>query len=153
MVARGILDREEKGESIAYGVADPSIFAEDGGPARSEIFARQGLHYRPADNKRVGKNGAIGGWDEMRQRIAGNDGVPMLYVFSSCRDFIRTVPTLQHDPMKAEDLDTSSEDHIADEARYACMSRPWVPSKPHEKPLPLSGYKAFQPVSRDIGVI
>jgi hypothetical protein len=127
LVGRGILEREAKGEKITYGVADPSIFSEDGGPARSEIFSRIGLHYRPADNKRIGKNGAMGGWDEMRQRIAGVDGVPMLYVFSSCRDFLRTVPTLQHDPMKAEDLDTSSEDHIADEARYGCMSRPWVP--------------------------
>lgn len=135
LVGRGIIERTPKDEKITYGVADPSIFSEDGGPARSEIFGRLQLHYRPADNKRVGKNGAIGGWDEMRQRIAGLDGVPMLYVFSSCRDFIRTVPTLQHDPMKAEDLDTSSEDHIADEARYACMSRPWTPPmRPADKP-------------------
>lgn len=135
LVGRGILEREPSGEKITYGVADPSIFSEDGGPARSEIFGRLKLHYRPADNKRIGKNGAMGGWDEMRQRIAGIDGVPMLYVFSSCRDFLRTVPTLQHDPMKAEDLDTSSEDHIADEARYACMSRPWTPeARPKEKP-------------------
>jgi len=137
LVGRGILERDDKGKDIKVngGVADPSIFSEDGGPARSEVFGKLGLHYRPADNKRIGKNGAMGGWDEMRQRIAGLDGAPMLYVFSSCRDFIRTVPTLQHDPMKAEDLDTSSEDHIADEARYACMSRPWIPpSRPTEKP-------------------
>lgn len=133
-VGRGILERD-CGEKITGGVADPSIFSEDGGPARAEIFGKIGLHYRPADNKRIGKNGAMGGWDEMRQRIAGLDGVPMLYVVESCRDFIRTVPTLQHDPMKAEDLDTSSEDHIADEARYACMSRPWTPeARPKEKP-------------------
>ena len=29
------------------------------------------------------------------------------------------------DKLKAEDLDTSSEDHAADEWRYAAMSRPW----------------------------
>ncbi len=51
----------------------------------------------------------------------------MLYVFDTCKDFIRTVPVLQHDPLKAEDLDTEAEDHVADEARYACMSRPYVP--------------------------
>jgi len=135
LVGRGILERDDKGVKITGGVADPSIFSEDGGPARSEIFGKLGLHFRPADNKRIGKNGAMGGWDEMRQRIAGLDGVPMLYVFSSCKDFIRTVPVLQHDPMKAEDLDTASEDHIADEARYACMSRPWIPpTRPTEKP-------------------
>lgn len=134
-VGRGILEREA-GEKISYSVADPSIFSEDGGPARAEVFARLGVHFRPADNSRIGRNGAMGGWDEMRQRIAGEAGVPMLYVFSSCRDFIRTVPVLQHDLMKAEDLDTKSEDHIADEARYACMSRPWVPAaRPKEKPV------------------
>ena len=50
----------------------------------------------------------------------------MLYTFSTCRDFIRTVPALQHDPDRPEDLDTAGEDHAADEARYACMSRPYI---------------------------
>ena len=49
----------------------------------------------------------------------------MLYVFETCRDFIRTVPSLQHDPDRPEDLDTDAEDHIADETRYACLARPW----------------------------
>jgi hypothetical protein len=30
-------------------------------------------------------------------------------------------------PDRPEDLDTSAEDHAADECRYACMSRPWTP--------------------------
>ena len=64
----------------------------------------------------------------MRQRLLGDaDGRPMLYVFSTCVDFIRTVPALQHDPDRPEDVDTDGEDHAADEGRYACMSRPWVP--------------------------
>ena len=58
----------------------------------------------------------------------------MLYVFETCRDFIRTVPVLQHDADKPEDLDTDGEDHVADEARYGCMSRPWNP-----KPKSLEG--------------
>lgn len=140
-VALGIRQRDGD-DKITYSVADPAIFAEDGGPARSEIFSRHKVYFRPADNKRVGKNGAMGGWDEMRQRIAGLDGVPMLYVFDSCRDFIRTIPMLQHDPMKAEDLDTDSEDHIADEARYGCMSRPWVPTKTPEAKVNRTGYRA-----------
>jgi hypothetical protein len=36
------------------------------------------------------------------------------------------VPALQHDPDRAEDLDTGGEDHAADECRYACMSRPYI---------------------------
>ena len=51
----------------------------------------------------------------------------MLAVFDTCRDFIRTVPVLQHDRMRLEDLDTSAEDHIADETRYACLARLMAP--------------------------
>lgn len=139
-VAAGILERDLD-DKIDYSVADPAIFAEDGGPARSEIFARSKVYFRRADNKRVGSNGAMGGWDEMRQRLKGAAGVPMLYVFETCRDFIRTVPSLPHDANKPEDIDTSAEDHVADEARYACMSRPWVKPAPTETPQQRSGYK------------
>lgn len=128
-VARGILERE-KGDKISLAVADPSIFREDGGPSIGERMRRVGVHFRPADNTRVGKAGAISGWDQVRARIVGVDGVPMLYVFDTCRDFIRTVPVLQHDPNKAEDVDTSAEDHVADEVRYACLSRPLIAKHP-----------------------
>ena len=43
---------------------------------------------------------------------------------------IRTVPVLQHDPERLEDLDTNAEDHIADETRYACLSRPLIAPRP-----------------------
>ena len=52
----------------------------------------------------------------------------MLVTFSTCPDFIRTVPALQHDKDRIEDVDTDGEDHAGDEGRYACMSRPWVPT-------------------------
>src|SRR6185437_13175366 len=66
------------------------------------------------------------GWTQMRDRMIGQDGDPMLFAFSTCVDFIRTVPALQHDQAHAEDVDTDGEDHAGDDARYACMSRPWT---------------------------
>lgn len=130
-VAKGILARES-GEDIAYGVLDPACFAQDGGPSIAERIGDLGVDFSPADNKRVSRRGAMGGWDLFRARLRGDgDGRPMLYVFETCRDFIRTVPVLQHDQKKAEDLDTDAEDHVADEARYACASRPWTTDK-HE---------------------
>ena len=126
-VAQGIVTRE-RGEIISSRVADPSIFSSDGGPSLAERMAPICGRWRRADNARVGRNGAIGGWDQMRRRIAGDGTTPMLFVFDTCHDFIRTVPVMQHDPDRPEDLDTDSEDHVADEARYACMSRP-LPSK------------------------
>lgn len=123
-VAEGIRDRTQ--ESIAYSVADPAIFAEDGGPSIAERMGAAEIYWTPADNKRVARNGAIGGWDQLRQRMKGMDDRPMIYTFDTCVDSIRTIPMLQHDPVKPEDLDTSAEDHAADEWRYAAMSRPWT---------------------------
>jgi hypothetical protein len=37
------------------------------------------------------------------------------------------MPLLQYDSVKPEDLDTNGEDHVADEVRYFCMSRPVKP--------------------------
>jgi Terminase large subunit, T4likevirus-type, N-terminal len=121
-VADGIRKREA-GETIDRAFADPPIFAENGGPSLAERLSNRGVRFRPADNTRVGRLGAFTGWDQMRARIRGDGGVPMLYVFSTCTDFIRTIPLLQHDPLRPEDLDTRGEDHIADEARYACLAR------------------------------
>ena len=141
-VADGIAARED-GEEIAYGVLDPAAFAQDGGPSIAERMMRRGVLFRRADNRRLGNGlGAMGGWDQMRSRMRGRDGVPMLYVFETCTDFIRTIPALQHDPDKAEDLDTEAEDHAADEARYGCMSRPWAPASVTTvaEPAPPPGY-------------
>jgi hypothetical protein len=55
------------------------------------------------------------------------NGFPMFYVFNNCKHFIRTLPLLQYDEHKPEDLDTEGEDHIADEWRYMLMSRPIKP--------------------------
>jgi hypothetical protein len=52
----------------------------------------------------------------------------MLYVFSTCRALIRTIPMMQHDEHRPEDLDTEAEDHAMDDCRYACMSRPFTAS-------------------------
>lgn len=131
-IGRGILEREA-GENVSYGVLDPACFAEDGGPSIAEQISRTGVYFTRADNKRVSSVGAIGGWSEMRGRLIGIDegkGPAMIFCFSTCVDSIRTIPVLQHDPRHAEDLDTTAEDHAADEWRYACMSRPWIQAAP-----------------------
>ena len=125
-----------RGEKYAYSVIDPAAFAESGGPSIAERFARAGVEFRRADNRRLGSRGAMGGWDQLRARIIGEDDRPMLVTFSTCTELIRTLPILQHDPDRPEDLDTQQEDHAVDEARYAVMSRPWVPKT---KPKPEEG--------------
>ena len=66
----------------------------------------------------------------MHYRLAfDEEGIPMLYVFSNCRAFIRTVPLLAYDPVSCEDVDTRAEDHVADESRYLCMMNPMAKRK------------------------
>src|SRR5260221_506680 len=142
-IGMGIAGREKK-DKISYGVLDPSAFAEAGGPSLAERMGRGSgnkVWFKMADNKRVPKGGHVGGWDQMRARLVGNnDGLPMIVTFSTCIDSIRTVPFLQHDPDRPEDVMTESEDHAADEWRYACMSRPYVRTIEKPKPEKESGY-------------
>lgn len=63
------------------------------------------------------------------------NGRSMFYVFNNCKHFIRTIPMLCYDEHKLEDIDTDMEDHIADEWRYACMSRPIKPRIAEELPV------------------
>jgi hypothetical protein len=87
---------------------------EDGGPSIAERIARGSggkVWFRHADNTRVPARGAMGGWDQVRSRWATATGRPMMVTFASCTDSIRTIPTLQHDPGRPEDVTTDSEDH------------------------------------------
>ena len=62
---------------------------------------------------------------QSNNRLAFNaDGIPMLYVFENCADFIRTFPAIVYDKLNPEDIDSSGEDHIYDETRYLCMYLP-----------------------------
>lgn len=117
-VAEGIAKRE-KGEALAYGVADPSCWKVDGGESIAERMRKRNVAFRQADNSR------INGWDQVRQRLVGDES-PMIYTFNTCLDSIRTIPLLQHDENNPEDLDSEMEDHAADDWRYACMSRPLI---------------------------
>lgn len=134
-IASGIKLREKDDGKLTRGlcVADPSMFGEDGGPSHAERMARLGVWFKRADNRRLGQLGTLGGWDQMRSRLRGDGNRPMIYCFNTCRDSIRTIPVLQHDPDHIEEM-ADGEDHAADEWRYACMARPYRAKVPEKKP-------------------
>ena len=108
-----------------HGVADPSIWDASRGESIYETAVRCGVYFVPGDNHR------IPGWMQCHYRLQFDDeGYPMLYVFSCCPAFLRTIPRLCHSELVPEDLDTRQEDHIADEWRYMAMSRPIRPTPP-----------------------
>ena len=104
------------------GIADPAIWDAETGDSIADTASKFGVYFSPGDHKR------LPGWMQMHYRFAFDDnGYPMMYIFSNCKQFIRTIPTLLYDEHKTEDLDTDGEDHIADETRYFLMSRPIKP--------------------------
>lgn len=112
-----------KGKKIT-GVADPSIWDGSRGDSVASTAAKYQLYFDKGVNDR------IPGWMQVHYRLAFDEnGYPMMYVFSNCKAFIRTIPTLMYSETNPEDLDTTLEDHVADETRYMCMSRPIKPRK------------------------
>ncbi|MBO5299030.1 MAG: terminase family protein, partial [Clostridia bacterium] len=109
-------DENLKGRRID-GVADPAIWEEENsGSSTAALFEKFGVYFEKGDNSR------ISGKMQCHYRLRFDEnGIPMFYVFSSCKNFIRTVPSLVYSPRDTEDVDTTGEDHIYDEWRYVCM--------------------------------
>jgi hypothetical protein len=66
------------------------------------------------------------GWQQLREWIGNavpEEGKkarekPGLFVWTTCHQFVRTVPVLPRDEKDMDDVDTESEDHVGDEVRY-----------------------------------
>lgn len=122
------------------GIADPAIWDRSRGTSVEEQIRQvlDAVTFRKGDNTRMA------GKMQLHERLKFDaDGRPMMYVFSNCRDFIRTIPALTYDTRKVEDIDTAGEDHIYDETRYFLMSRPIAPRPVVEKKKP----RAYSPLS------
>ncbi len=127
-----------KGKRI-YGVADPAIWDTSTGRSIAEIADSRRVYFEKADNKR------LPGWMQVHYRLTFDErGVPMMYIFRNCKDTIRTLPLLQYDKIKVEDVDTTMEDHAADEIRYMCQFRPIKPVKAIERKP-----QVYDPLSTD----
>lgn len=109
-----------------YISADPSIWRETGvgQPISRQLMEAGMLPLRKASNERVA------GWNRVREYLALDEtGLPSLVIHANCENLIRTLPDLPRDKNKPEDIDTRTEDHLADALRYLCMSRgPAAPS-------------------------
>jgi hypothetical protein len=94
----------------AYGLEDSLL----------ETLEEHGVYFvRP-------KKERVAGWQEMRNMLTNaktRNGQPGLWISARCKYFWKTVPFLQRDPKRPEDLITTGPDHGADAARYAVMHR------------------------------
>ena len=74
-----------KGRDIR-GVADPAIWDTSRGESVAETALKYRLYFEKGDNRR------IAGWMQMHYRMQFDDeGYPQMYVFNTCRGFIRSL--------------------------------------------------------------
>ncbi len=143
-IAKGIIERE-----LALGIhgrckagpADAAIFkTENGVCIANDLMTPVIVNGEKRQIRFVSSNSAPGtrkiGWELMRRRFLaaapqeGHRGpreFPGLFVFDRCEQFRRTVPVLPRDDKDLDDVDSDTEDHIADESRYRCMFSQWRP--------------------------
>lgn len=115
-----------------YAVADPKIFSEDRGESIAETFARHGVRFLRASNRRADSEREmgwprLGSWFRLDAETvrADGSGVPWLTFDPDLAAYpVRSIPALLADPHNPEDVDTSLDDHAADMCRYFVMSRP-----------------------------
>lgn len=124
-VARNIMDiEEEAGEEMDYRVGDTAMWSEhDGKSVQERMYdATEGRFLMEKSKK-----DRINNFEEIRARVAGEDGTPMFYATENCKHFWRTVPDLQLDDRTPEKgPDTEQEDHWYDCLSYCCASRPYI---------------------------
>jgi hypothetical protein len=115
-----------RGENIAYRIFDPAVRnVTPTGQSIQMMFSEVGWDVL------LGNNDRANGWVQMHRYMtwkSDKDGnvsqMPKFRIFSQCKYAIRTVPAMQHDEHKPEDLDTNGEDHACDGIRYGLMSCP-----------------------------
>jgi len=111
------------GENVEYIAASPDLWnrRQDTGYSGVEIMSRTPAlpPLIKADNRRVI------GWRCVREYLKGKDGVPNLYIFSTCTELIRCLPLLVFDKNQPEDAasEPHSITHAPEALRYALMSR------------------------------
>jgi hypothetical protein len=158
--AQKILAAETAGEAVAVRYADDAMWATRGDAKPiSDVYAENGVYLTPAGK---GPGSRIAGWQRIRSylkdgpacphhRALNWETCPLLHVFSTCEEFIRTVPALPHatvgDP---EDADSHAEDHMPDALRYLCINIGGGPQFPeHDVAVPaeeVAGLPILEPL-------
>lgn len=142
--ARRVRECMQPGERIEAWLAPPDLWNRnrDSGRSTAELFAEAGIMLTKTSNDR------IAGWRAVREWLADMvDGhgqtVPRLRIFTTCTNLIRTLPAVQFDEKKPEDVATEPHEltHAPDALRGFCVFR----SSPADPPPPekMSGVEVF----------
>jgi len=114
------------------------------GKSTAEVFSAHGIFLTRADPSRVLKIRQFRERLRIRRHPETNQVIeqPMMQIYDTCFDFIRTIPMIQTDPKHPEDVLTEGEDHVYDETCHICMARPM--SLPQPAKILTSGDRHIQ---------
>jgi hypothetical protein len=112
------------GSRVLNGPGDDPLFdAGRHGYSMADEMAEEGVWW---EKPQKGPGSRITGWQLICERLQASRQQPMeypgLFVFNICRHLIRTLPLLQADKKKIEDIDTENEDHAADCLRLRILA-------------------------------
>lgn len=113
------IKENERLEWYAYLRTDPAMFNKgtDGSVSIADqmksVFGTYAHKLKPASNDRISRWAIVHKWLSIAP-----DGVPYLLFTENCNNTINTLPTLVHDDVKVEDIDTQGDDHHADALGY-----------------------------------
>lgn len=128
-IAEGIKEREEVmvangwiPERPQAGPADNQIWNQNDSETESlaDRMSKVGIEWEKSNKS---KDTRVVGLDLARERFDNSvtgEG-PGLYIMDNCRAAITVIPTLQRDPKKLNDVDTTTEEHIWDQLRYRVL--------------------------------
>lgn len=109
----------EYGIRTQVGPADTSIWEVRDGSSIAANLSTHGCKWTKAYK---GSGSRIAGWAIIRQMLSaakrGDLETPHLYFMEQAVHHIRTLPLMQRDKKKPEDIDTDLEDHLMDSLRY-----------------------------------
>lgn len=114
-------------EQLQWFVAGADVFSrQSDGTTIAAQYSREGIKLRPANMDRVN------GWAEILQRLGDGEAkiLPRLFIHRRCGRLIETLPALQHDPNRPEDVlkvdadeDGVGGDDAADCLRYLVATK------------------------------
>jgi hypothetical protein len=120
-------ERKMSVEDLKRFVAGADVFSrQSDGTTIAAQYSRQGISLRCANTDRVN------GWAEILQRFGDVEGgvKPTLFILKRCGRLLETLPTLQHDPNRPEDVlkidadeDGIGGDDCADALRYLVATK------------------------------
>jgi hypothetical protein len=104
-------------------LTDGSMGIKDQMNQAFDEFADQRELFEKGTKNRIARWAVMDNW--MRKAI---DGLPYWMITSDCPNLIRTIPLMQPDENKMEDLNTDLEDHAVDGVSYFLPDIKWIDS-------------------------